>query len=111
MDANNAAAQLTFRFAERADTPFVLRFIRELARYEQLEDQVVADAQTLEHELFDEHGAQVLFAEVPGEPSPWASPCSSTTSRPSWAGAVCILEDLYVRPEWRGPRHRPRDSA
>ena len=53
MDAVTAD-QLTFRFAERADTPLVLRFIRELARYEQLEDQVVADVPTLERELFDE---------------------------------------------------------
>ena len=57
-----------FRFAEREDTPLVLEFIIELARYEKLEDQVVADVETLERELFDEGGAQVLIAEADGQP-------------------------------------------
>ncbi len=102
MDANNAAAQLTFRFSERADTPLVLRFIRELARYEQLEDQVVADAQTLEQELFDEHGAQVLFAEVPGEPEPVGFALFFHNFSTFLGRRGLYLEDLYVRPEWRG---------
>ena len=38
---------LTFRFAEECDTPLILEFIRELADYERLLDQVVADEATL----------------------------------------------------------------
>lgn len=44
---------IRFRTAERADTPLILRFIRELAAYENLLDQVVADESTLEEWLFD----------------------------------------------------------
>lgn len=39
---------LHFRFAERKDTALILRFIKELADYEKMLDQVVADEATLE---------------------------------------------------------------
>ena len=38
---------LTFRFAQETDTLLILQFIRELADYEHLLDQVVADEATL----------------------------------------------------------------
>ena len=53
---------LTFRFAEERDTPLILEFIRELADYERLLDQVVADEATLRDQLFEKHRAEVLFA-------------------------------------------------
>ena len=48
---------LTFRFAEERDTPLILEFIRELADYERLLDQVVADEATLRDQLFEKHHA------------------------------------------------------
>ena len=33
--------QLEFRFAEKKDVPLILYFIRELAKYEKMEDEVV----------------------------------------------------------------------
>ena len=53
---------LTFRFAEECDTPLILEFIRELADYEHLLDQVVADEATLRDQLFEKRRAEVLFA-------------------------------------------------
>ena len=53
-------AAIRFRTAERADTPLILRFIRELAAYEQLRDQVVADESTLEEWLFDRKKAEPM---------------------------------------------------
>ena len=41
------SGQIAFRQARPEDTGLILRFIRELAAYEQLEDQVVADEETL----------------------------------------------------------------
>ena len=46
--------ELTFRYAERADTPLILQFIKELAEYEQLLHEVVADEVTLEEWIFDQ---------------------------------------------------------
>ena len=89
-----------FRFAEREDTPLVLEFIIELARYEKLEDQVVADVETLERELFDEGGAQVLIAEVDGQPVGFALFFHNFSTFLGRRGLY--LEDLYVRPAWRG---------
>ena len=40
--------KLTFRNAERRDTALILRFIKELADYEKMLDEVVADEATLE---------------------------------------------------------------
>ena len=39
--------ELTFRFAEAADTPLILEFIKKLAEYEHMLDQVVADKAAL----------------------------------------------------------------
>lgn len=91
---------LTFRFAAREDVPLMLRFIRELARYEQMEDQVVADEATLERELFDEGGAEVLLAEVGGEAVGFALFFHNFSTFLGRRGLY--LEDLYVRPEHRG---------
>ena len=38
---------MTFRYAERKDTPLILQFIKELADYEHMLDEVVADVDTL----------------------------------------------------------------
>ena len=37
-----------FRYARREDTPLILQFIKELADYEKMLDEVVADEATLE---------------------------------------------------------------
>lgn len=37
-----------FRYAKREDTALILEFIRGLAEYEKMSDQVVADEKTLE---------------------------------------------------------------
>ena len=57
---------VTFRSAERADVPLILQFIRALADYEHMADQVVADEATLEEWLFDRQKAEVLFAVLEG---------------------------------------------
>lgn len=40
--------QLTFRYTEKKDVPMILKLIKELARYEKLEDEVVVTGETLE---------------------------------------------------------------
>ena len=53
---------LNFRYAERKDTPLILKFIKELADYEKMLDEVVADEATLEEWIFDKQKAEVIFA-------------------------------------------------
>lgn len=92
--------KLTFRSAGREDVPLVLKFIRDLARYEELEDQVVADEETLERELFDKGGARVLFAVLGEEEVGFALFFHNFSTFLGRRGLY--LEDLYVRPEYRG---------
>ena len=50
------------RFAERKDIPVILGFIRKLAEYEKLENEVVATESLLETWLFEKKKAEVLLA-------------------------------------------------
>ena len=52
---------LTIRKAERQDVPLLLEFIRGIAKYEKMEDEVVATAETLEAEMFDHHRAEAVL--------------------------------------------------
>ena len=91
---------LTFRFAQEADTPLILEFIRELADYEHLLDQVVADEATLRDQLFEKCRAEVLFALEDGAEVGFALFFHNFSTFLGRAGLY--LEDLYVRPECRG---------
>lgn len=51
----------SFRFAKREDTALILQFIKDLAQYENMLDQVAADENTLEHWIFDEKKLEVVF--------------------------------------------------
>ena len=91
---------LTFRFAEREDTPLILKFIRELADYEKMLDEVVADEKTLEEWIFDRQRAEVLFAVAEGKEVGFALFFHNFSSFLGRAGIY--LEDLFVQPEYRG---------
>lgn len=91
---------LTFRFAQREDVPLILQFIRDLASYEKMLDQVVADEATLELWLFDKRSAEVLFAMADGREIGFALFFHNFSTFLGRAGLY--LEDLYVLPEYRG---------
>ncbi|HAH63709.1 MAG TPA: GNAT family N-acetyltransferase, partial [Treponema sp.] len=57
---------LEFRFAVRKDIPLILKFIKALAQYEKMEQEVVATEQLLEEWIFDKGKAEVLFAVTGG---------------------------------------------
>lgn len=89
-----------FRYAAREDVPLILRFIRELADYEGLLDEVVADEKTLEEWIFDKQKAEVIFALENGEEVGFALFFHNFSTFLGRAGIY--LEDLYVKPEHRG---------
>ena len=53
---------ISFRNAERKDTVLTRQFIKELAEYEKILDEVVADEIMLEEWIFDKQKAEVIFA-------------------------------------------------
>jgi GNAT superfamily N-acetyltransferase len=89
-----------FRFAERKDTSLILRFIKDLAEYEKMEDQVLAEEQELEEWIFDKQKAEVLFAVFDGKEIGFALFFHNFSTFLGKAGIY--LEDLFVLPEYRG---------
>ena len=92
--------KLTFRYAVRKDIPLILQFIRDLAEYEKLLDEVVADEATLEEWIFDQKKAEVIFAMEKGNEVGFALFFHNFSTFLGRAGLY--LEDLFVLPEYRG---------
>lgn len=90
----------TFRFAERKDLPVILSFIKGLAEYEHMSDQVIADEATLEKWLFDQPKAEVLLASFDGVDVGFALFFHNFSTFLGRAGIY--LEDLFVLPAYRG---------
>jgi len=88
------------RFAAREDVPTILGFIRALAEYERLSDEVVATEALLREWLFDKQKAEVLIGEQDGRPVAFALFFHNFSTFLGRAGIY--LEDLYVCPEARG---------
>ncbi len=89
------------RFAEPADVPLILKFIRGLAEYEKMADEVVANESLLEEKLFrDQQYAEVLLAFYKEEPVGFALFFHSFSTFEGRPGIY--LEDLFVEPEFRG---------
>ncbi|MFL6605290.1 MAG: GNAT family N-acetyltransferase [Steroidobacteraceae bacterium] len=92
---------ITIRPAVEADAAIILQFIRDLAKYEHLEHEVVATEGLLREALFGSRPyAEVVLACLNGEPVGFAlffHNFSTFLGRPG-----IYLEDLYVRPEARG---------
>lgn len=91
---------LKFEFAKREDTATILWFIKELADYEGLLNEVVADEKTLEQWLFDEKKAEVIFAEINDKKIGFALFFHNFSTFLGRAGIY--LEDLFIIPEYRG---------
>ena len=93
-------SEVTFRTAGEQDVKLILEFIRALAEYEHMLDQVVADPETLRRELFERHRAEVLFAVAEGREVGFVLFFHNFSTFLGRAGLY--LEDLFVRPECRG---------
>lgn len=91
---------MTFRFAEEADCGVILNFIRGLAEYEKLSDQVVATEDLLREWIFEKKKAEVLFACEDGKEVGIALFFHNFSTFLGRAGIY--LEDLFVFPEYRG---------
>lgn len=92
--------QLKFRSAQREDTGLILSFIKALAEYEKMADEVIATEELLEEWIFDKGKAEVLFAEEDGIPVGFALYFHNFSTFLGRAGIY--LEDLFVLPEFRG---------
>ena len=91
---------LAFRYAQKEDAGLILEFIKKLADYEKMADEVVADEETLGHWIFDRQKAEVIFALEDGKEVGLALFFHNFSTFLGRAGIY--LEDLFVEPEYRG---------
>ena len=99
-NGKDAAEGFCIRPAGPEDVGLVLGFIRELAAYEKLENEVVAEEATLSQQLFQKGRARAVIAEYRGEPVGFALYFFNFSTFQGRCGLY--LEDLYLRPAVRG---------
>ena len=97
------ASERAIRVATERDVPTILNFIRELARYEHMENEVVATEELLREWIFERGRAEVLFVTDGGREVGFALFFHNFSTFLGRAGIY--LEDLYVMPEYRGRGH------
>ncbi|WP_425222127.1 N-acetyltransferase family protein [Pseudomonas sp.] len=92
---------LHIRDAHVADSELILHFVRELARYEKAEQEVIATRSDIEASIFGEQSTvRALICEADGQPIGFAVYFFNYST---WQGRRGLyLEDLYVSPEYRG---------
>lgn len=86
--------------AQPKDTALILHFIKELAVYEKMEDQVVATEELLTEWLFEKQKAEVVIGEAEGKPVGFALFFHNFSTFLGRSGIY--LEDLFVEPSERG---------
>ena len=91
---------MDFRYAERKDAALILEFIKALAAYENLEDEVVATPELFEEWIFDRQKAEVIFVMEEDKEVGFALFFHNFSTFLGRAGIY--LEDLFVLPEYRG---------
>ncbi len=92
---------LTIRPAAPADIPLILAYIGELAAYERAPEAAVATPEDMARHLFGERPlAHAVMAEWSGDPAGFALWFYNFST---WEGKPGLyLEDLWVRPAYRG---------
>ena len=91
---------MTIRTAAETDCAAILGFIRALADYEHMSDQVVATEELLREWIFEKQKAEVLIASEDGRDIGFALYFHNFSTFLGRAGIY--LEDLFVLPEYRG---------
>ena len=88
------------RFATEKDVALVLSFIKAIAEYEKMSDEVVADEALLREWIFEKKKAEVIFISENGTEVGFALFFHNFSTFVGRAGIY--LEDLFVKPEYRG---------
>lgn len=88
------------RYATREDVPLILQFIKDLAEYEKMSDEVIANEALLEEWLFDKQKAEVIFLVAQQQEVGFALFFHNFSTFQGRSGIY--LEDLFVKPAYRG---------
>ena len=91
---------MNFRFADKKDCGKILDFIKQLAEYEKMSDEVVATEELLQEWIFEKQKAEVIFALENEKEVGFALFFHNFSTFLGRAGIY--LEDLFVLPQYRG---------
>ena len=91
---------LVIRFAEEQDAALILDFIKELAVYEGMANEVTATADDIRASLFERRQAEVIIGEINRKPAAFALFFHNYST--FLGGANLFLEDLFVKEQNRG---------
>ena len=94
------SAKFEIRYAEEKDAALILEFIRALAEYEKMSDEVVATEELLQEWIFEKKKAEVIFAVEDGVEVGFALFFHNFSTFVGRAGLY--LEDVFVKVEHRG---------
>lgn len=89
-----------FRYAVKEDVALVLQFIKDIAEYEKMSDQVVNSEELLLDCVFEQKRAEVIFVLEDGKEVGFALFFHNYSTFVGRSGLY--LEDLFVKPEYRG---------
>lgn len=90
---------IDYRFATVNDTKIILDFIKKLAQYEKMENEVVATEELLKEWIFEKGKAEVIFALEDKKEVGFALFFHNFSTFLGRSGIY--LEDLFVLPEYR----------
>lgn len=91
------------RFATEKDTALIFNFIKGIAEYEKMSDEVIADETLLREWIFEKGKAEVIFAMENDKEVGFALFFHNFSTFLGRAGLY--LEDIFVLPEYRGHGH------
>ncbi|WP_300712157.1 GNAT family N-acetyltransferase [uncultured Brachyspira sp.] len=92
--------KFNIRFAEINDIPTIMRFIKELALYEHLENELKLTEESLKENIFYKKKAEIIIAFEDDIPIGYAVFFETFST---FEGKHCIyLDDLYINDKYRG---------
>ena len=93
--------KISLRESSIDDIPLIFDFIKELAEYEKMSDEITATKEILKNSLFGQNKyAEVVIAEFEGKPAGQVLFFHNFSSFKGRSGIY--IEDIYVRPQYRG---------
>lgn len=95
-----AMENISFRYATEKDASKILEFINELAKYEKMENEVIATEDLLREWIFEKKKAEVIFATEGEKEVGFALFFYNFSTFLGRAGIY--LEDLFVKDDYRG---------
>lgn len=96
----NNMGKLNLRIVSINDLDLIVGFIKEIAEYEKMSDEVIATRESVEESIFKKKEAEVMIAELDNKAIGYVVYFFNYSTFIGRSGFY--LEDIYIKPEYRG---------